>query len=64
MTFRLEIKKLGSPPNIWKWELYLHGQARHIAQSKEGFPTRPEAFAAGLAALRRREPRSERGPQS
>ena len=50
--YSVVIKNRGSPPNLWKWEIYRAGRSNPIGQSPNFFHTVAAASKAGKAALK------------
>jgi len=48
--FTLAIKNKGSPPRVWRWEIYAAGKSKPVRQS-DFFETMSEATRAGKTAL-------------
>ena len=47
----IRLRKRGSPPNLWRWEIYRAGRSSPVVASSESFPTMKAAQKAGKDAL-------------
>jgi hypothetical protein len=50
--YSVVVKNKGSPPNVWRWEIYRAGRSSPIGQSPIFFRTVATANKAGKAALK------------
>ena len=50
--YSVVVKNKGSPPNVWRWEIYRVGRSSPIGQSPIFFRTVAAANKAGKAALK------------
>ena len=50
--YSVVVKNKGSPPNVWRWEIYRAGKSSPIGQSPIFFRTVAAANKAGKAALK------------
>ena len=50
--YSVVVKSKGSPPNVWRWEIYRAGRSSPIGQSPIFFRTVTAANKAGNAALK------------
>jgi hypothetical protein len=50
--YSVVVKNKGSPPKVWRWEIYRAGRSSPIGQSPIFFRTVAAADKAGKAALK------------
>ena len=50
--YSVVVKNKGSPPNVWRWEIYRAGRSSPIGQSPIFFRTVVAANKSGKAALK------------
>ena len=50
--YSVVVKKRGSPPKSWRWEIYRAGRSNPVGQSPVFFHTVAAANKAGKAALK------------